>query len=126
MPGWQKALVKILFPILKAFLFKVAEVTPENAAKSLDKCKAFFIETDQLFNDGRQYLMGTEEPTYLDYSLAALGSLLVLPEKYGGRGVEQATRITKNDLSAEAGKEIDKFVKTPTGKFIIRMYQQHR
>lgn len=102
-------------------------MTPTNAEKSWKKCLDFLKETDELFKDGgRRYLLDTDEPTYVDYSLAALGALFVLPEKYGGRGVDQSSRITKSDYSAEARKEMDNFAKTPTAKYIARMYQEHR
>ena len=43
----------------------------QNAYGDLKKFEEFFNETDQILADNK-FLMGTEEPTYIDYSFAAL------------------------------------------------------
>ena len=43
----------------------------QNAYGDLKKFEEFFNETDKILVDN-QFLMGTEEPTYIDYSFAAL------------------------------------------------------
>ena len=43
----------------------------QNADTCFKKMEEFFRETDEILSNN-QYLLGTEEPTYIDYSFAAL------------------------------------------------------
>ena len=90
------------------------------------KSKVLFEETDSLLKDGNKYLLGTDEPTYVDFSFASLAALLVFPENYGGRGVNADTVPKASDFTAEFQKEAKRFANTPTGKYVIRMYKDHR
>jgi len=37
--------------------------------------------------------MGTGEPTYIDYSFAALAAIVALPDQYGGPRLTPASRL---------------------------------
>ena len=63
-PPWQKAILKVAWPLLRKFLIKVLDVTKENADACLKKAEEFFEQTDKMLAKN-QYLMGTEEPTYI-------------------------------------------------------------
>ena len=90
--------------MIKKFLLTVLRVDQAGAESGISKAREFFKETDALLaSDGRRYLLATEEPTFVDYSFAALAAIHVLPSNYGGR---QLNSISKPDLS-DASPELE-------------------
>ena len=45
----------------------------------LKKAEEFFGEIDKILNKN-QFILGTEEPTYIDYSFAAIAAIAALPD----------------------------------------------
>lgn len=125
-PQWQKILLRFLLPVLKKFLLTILKVDRDGAAIGLRKSKEFFKETDELLSDGRKFLLGTEEPTFVDFSFATLAAIHVLPDNYGGSQLNAASKPRISDTSAEHKKDILEFAKTPSGKFVARMYKDYR
>ncbi len=80
-PQWQKLLLKATIPLLKPFIDKVLNLTPEAGRASMRKAREGTLkEVEEMLSDGRKYLLGTEEPTYVDVAFAALASVLVMPD----------------------------------------------
>ena len=125
-PQWQRWLLKLAFPVLRSRLGKVLNITPEGAADGMAKTKKFFEETDAMLSDGRKYIMGTEEPTYVDVALASLGAILLMPDEYGGNTFGSEMRPIDSDFNQTFLKAKKEFAKTPTGKFILKMFKEHR
>jgi len=126
-PAWQRAILKVAWPLLRKFLIKVLDVTKENADACMKKAEEFFEQTDKMLAKN-QYLMGTEEPTYIDISFASLGGVYSLLDQYGGpKTFPSAEGKPKlSDFTLEVQNKIKKFRKTSSGLFIQRMYSEHR
>ena len=119
--------MKVAWPLLRKFLIKVLDVTKENADACMKKAEEFFEQTDKMLAKN-QYLMGTEEPTYIDISFASLGGVYSLLDQYGGpKTFPSAEGKPKlSDFTLEVQNKIKKFRKTSSGLFIQRMYSEHR
>jgi len=126
-PPWQKAILKVAWPLLRKFLIKVLDVTKENADACLKKAEEFFEQTDKMLAKN-QYLMGTEEPTYIDISFASLAGIYSLTDQYGGPRAFPSpdAKLKLSDFTLEVQNKIKKFRKTSSGLFIQRMYSEHR
>jgi len=124
-PNWQKTILKFMWPLLRKFLIKVLDVTKENADSDLKKAEEFFEQMDKILSKNK-YILGTEEPTYVDISFASLGALLALPDQYGGPKLSPESRMTLNDFTLEVQKTMKKFRNTTSGKFISKMYSEQR
>jgi hypothetical protein len=70
--------------------------------------------------------LGTDEPTYIDYTFASLGSLLICPDQYCGPTLGPETRPRLQDLTLEAQKIIKKYRNTNAGKHVLKLYAEHR
>ncbi len=74
-------LLKASLPVLKIFMEKVLRLSLEDGREGLRLCKeGIFKEVDAMLEDGRKYLLNTDEPTYIDVAYAALAAVMVLPE----------------------------------------------
>jgi len=124
-PPWQKTLLKLSFPLLKKFLIWRLEVSKENADKHLKLSEETFEELDKILSKNK-FLLGTEEPTYVDISLAALAGILAWPDQYGGPRLTPESRVKMTDFSQEAQKTMKKFRGSTSGKFVLKMYAEYR
>lgn len=59
---------------------QVLNLTPEAGRASLAKARKMFEETDQLLSDGRQFLLKTDKPTYIDVAFASQAAALAMPK----------------------------------------------
>ena len=50
-------------------------------------------QLDSLLSDGREFLQGTPEPTYIDFVMATMLGLLTLHENTGGKAVEKKSKM---------------------------------
>lgn len=124
-PPWQKTLLKLFFPIIKKFLIHGLDINKEHADKNLKRSEEFFEEMDKILNKNK-FILGTEKPTYIDYAFASLAAIYALPDQYGGPRLTPESRIKLTDFSLEFQKGVKKFRNTPSGKFVLNMYAEHR
>lgn len=123
-PEWQKYLLKATMPLLRAFLCRVANINPDGALDGWKKSEKIFKEMDDLLSDGREYLLDTKYPTFVDVTFASLASILVFPDNYGGKRLVPETRPQLRFASAEYQKHVKSFRQTRSGKFILKMYKE--
>lgn len=138
-PGWQRFVLRVAFPLLRMALISLLRISPEGAKKGLAKAKACFAETDAILQEkekkgDKTYLLGTDEPTYVDVTFASLAALIACPDELSGpvclgapgSAEREANVPTPSDLSPEMQKEVERFRKTPSGRFVLRLYKEHR
>ncbi|WP_295388977.1 cytochrome P450 [uncultured Thiodictyon sp.] len=118
-PGWQRWLAAVAYPLIADTLVKVLPADPGTIEPSKQKIEAVFAELDALLADGRAYLLGSR-PTIADYCLAALAAPVLLPEQFGG------VQPSKDELPAAYQAFVDQLRATPTGALALTMYRQHR
>ena len=93
--------------------------------ESLKKAEAAIEEMDKMLVKNN-YILGTDEPTYLDYAYASILGIVVLPDQYGGPSLTVESRFKVTDMNQEVQKYSKKFKNTPSGKFALKMYSEHR
>lgn len=91
----------------------------------MKKAEEFLEEMDKILAKNK-FILGTEEPTYLDFAFASLAGIYALPDQYGGPGLTPESRIKMSDFTLEMQKNIKKFRNTNSGKFVLKMYAEHR
>jgi glutathione S-transferase len=74
-----------MLPVTKKMIIYALKLGPKQAEEALKKTKTIMAEFDMMLNDGRKYILKTDEPTYVDFALAALIGSFYLHPKYGGR-----------------------------------------
>jgi glutathione S-transferase len=124
-PGWQRALLFVLQPVLAFAVRRMLGVNQARASRALARTHEIFDEVDRLLADGRPYLTGSTL-TFADITFASLGALAVLPPEYpgarlGGRRLELA------DIRDPAWRaEVERLRAHPAGQFILRLYREER
>ena len=53
-------------------------------------------------------------------------AIVALPDQYGGPRLTPASRLKFSDFSTEIQEYFKKFRETPSGKFVMKMYAEHR
>lgn len=123
-PRWQRALLPLLRPLLRAAVRRMLRVTPESAVRALERTRAVFDEIDARLADGRRYLLG-EEFSFVDITFASLGALAVLPEQYGGGALATGFPSVES-LPRPWRDEVAEFRSRPAGQFLLRLYREER
>jgi glutathione S-transferase len=123
-PGWQRSLLPVLRPLLRAAVRRMLRVSPASAYKALARTREVFDEMDAQLADGRRYLLG-DTLSFADITFASLGALAVLPGNYGGGRL--ATRFPAvESLPAPWRAEVESFRRRPSGNLILRLYRDER
>ena len=99
-------------------------VTPQRAARALEKTRADVRRCRRLLADGRRYLVG-DALTFADITFASLGALAVLPPEYPG-GASPAAGSTSTTSIPRGGPKSNGFRERPAGQFILRLYREER
>ena len=83
-------------------------------------------ELGALIADGRKYLLKTEKPTYVDFTLATALSPLLFADEFGGGAIEPESVLRVEECGKVAGAAAKKARNTAIGKFALRIFKEHR
>jgi glutathione S-transferase len=124
-PGWQRALLRLLQPLLAFAVRRMLGVNPARASRALARTHEIFDEVDALLADGRPYLTGATL-TFADITFASLGALAVLPPEYPGARLA-GRRLQLDEIADPAWRaEVERLRARPAGQFILRLYRDER
>lgn len=126
-PAWQRLLARPLFPVLRFFIRRTFRIDARRNEKTLARVDAVLGPLEEQMADGRQFILGGDQLSYVDITLAALSVLWLLPENYGG-GQASGVRIQREQ--APPGMQAD--IELWRGKYptlvshMERLYTQER
>lgn len=123
---WQKIALFVLHPVLRQFVRTMLRVNQTGYQKAVLEIEDTLRTVEELLSDGREYILDTKVPTYLDLQFASMGALLVFPEEYSGGRVVEKSKLKAEHLPEQTQREIEAYRKRPAGQFVLRMYQKHR
>jgi glutathione S-transferase len=124
-PWIQRMIVRYCYWLPKVALWKAAKLGEPQATQALKILQDSFKTIDGLLADGRQYLVNNQF-SLADIAFSVSGAPLVLPQGYGGAEHEQGPIPTYEQYPDNMKKIVDEMRETPSGKFILRMYAEHR
>lgn len=109
----------LAYPLVCWALRKGLGITPQVTEESLGKIRQCFERTDALLADGRKYLVG-DRFSIVDLTFAVGAAPVVLPPQYGGGlpTFEQLPDVMRPFIAECQSR--------PTGKYALRVYQEHR
>jgi glutathione S-transferase len=117
-PGWQRAILRVAFPLLREGMSRFMKIDERTAAESLERTLRVFDDVEKRL-EGRRYLVG-DAFTAADLTLAALAGPAVTPP-------EHSVRFPDLDALPEAAAALLREVQArPVAEYLRRMYREHR
>lgn len=120
-PAWQKQLLPVAAPVLKAGMIAEMAIYHDEAERSRLVFEAEFDFVSRLLQDGRPFLCG-DKLTAADLAFAALAAPVILPAEYGARLPELDTVKPNSKLHGI----IEGYRKSPAGEYVQRLYRDCR
>jgi glutathione S-transferase len=117
--GRDRAVFRGSLPLMKLLLRRGMRITPDGAARSLERVREVFDTVGQRLAEGRRYLVG-ERFTAADLTFAALASPVLLPRGFG------APLPSLAELPASVLPLIEEMRDTDAGGFAQRLYRDER
>lgn len=122
-PGWQRAALRLLFPLL-AFLIRLSfKINDTNYARAVARIELTLEDAEKSLADGRGSLIGGDEINYTDYAFAAYTGLWLRPQGYGG-GRADAVRIERHKMPMAMRADIERWIDKFPGatRWVERLY----
>lgn len=126
-PAWQRAALRLLFPLL-AFLIRLSfKINDTNYARAAARIELTLEEAETSLADGRGSLLGGDDINYTDYAFAAYTGLWLMPQGYGG-GKADAVRIERERMPAPMRAEIERWLERFPGAtaWVERLYESRK
>lgn len=118
-PWYEKLTCLLAFRVIRALMYKGLKLDQAAADAALQKIYAGWDKFDQILSDGRSYLVG-ERLTFADLALATSGGPMILAQGYHGMLPNHAL------CPVFMLKVYQDLRQRPTGRFIQRIYDDHR
>ncbi|MFK8017672.1 MAG: glutathione S-transferase C-terminal domain-containing protein, partial [Gammaproteobacteria bacterium] len=95
-PAWQRAMAGLITPLLRVFIRRAFRIESGRNEKTLARVDQILSPLEEAMGDGRRYLLGGDELSYVDLTLAALSGLWLMPLNYGA-GMADDVRFPSSD-----------------------------
>ena len=126
-PLWQRYLLRILFPVLRALIRRSFRITEANYQKSVARIEALLDEANGWLADDRPSLLNDDELNYTDLTFAAMSGLWMMCPQYGG-GRAEAVRIEPQQAPPAMREEVERWSENfpRVVGFVERLYREER
>lgn len=123
-PVWQRALLRILFPLLAALIRFSFKINDAHFAKSVARIEDVLADAEERLKDGRTSLLGGTDANYTDLAFAAFTGLWLMPAGYGG-GKADHVRIERERAPAAMQADIERWIEAfpQTASWVETMYE---
>lgn len=126
-PAWQRSVLAIFAPVFQLFVSTRLAVTREEAERSLGEATAICREVDQLLSDGREFLLATPGPTFLDFHFCSMIAIVLSVPEYSGGVLSPRTRAEMaRYVTPAVVEEGERLQATRCGQFMVTCYQRFR
>ena len=126
-PAWQRFVLKLLYPLLRALMRKAFRISPRHHARAIEHLARTLAEVEEQLADGRQSILGGSEINFSDMAFAAIMGLWVMPPAFGG-GRADAVRIAIERCPPAMQEEIAAWKQSYplVTAFVERLYAEQR
>ncbi|HEX5526466.1 MAG TPA: glutathione S-transferase family protein [Solirubrobacterales bacterium] len=118
-PGWQRRLFPLFYPVAVRIIDRFLGVTPETAARAEAAVRETFDEVAERLGDGQPFLCG-ERFTAADLTFAALAASVLMPPEYG------VPLPQPEVLPASMAAKVNELRAHPAGAYALRMFREER
>ena len=126
-PGWQRLLLQVMFPLQRAQIRMSFRINDESFARSVANIEATLADLNAELLDGRRSLLGGDELNYTDFAFASMTGLWLMPAGYGG-GKADAVRIERERMPEPMRMDVEAWeAANPRAvEFVNRLYAEER
>lgn len=126
-PAWQRAALRVLFPLLARLIRLSFKINDTNYARSVNHIEQLLAAVDADLADGRRSLLGGEALNYTDLQFAAFTGLWLMPKGYGG-GKAEAVRIERDRAPQGMRADIERWINAYPGaaSWVEALYEAER
>ena len=110
-PAWQRAMLRVLYPLLAALVRMSFKINDTHFAKSVARIEEVLADAQARLEDGRASLLGGSGINYTDLAFAAFTGLWLMPQGYGG-GKAENVRVEHEQAPAEMRADIERWMET--------------
>lgn len=126
-PTWQRSLLALLAPVFQLFVSTKLAVTKEEAERSLKEATNICREVDELLSDGREFLLATPGPTFLDFHFCSMVAIVLsVPEYSGGLLSPRTLAEMARYVTPAVVEEGERLRATRSGQFMVNCFQKLR
>ena len=129
-PAWQKLMLRLLAPVFQALLTHKLKVNNKDVESGLEQARVILADLDGLLEDGRQFLLDTAKPTYLDIHLSSILGVVMFGRlsQYSGGVLTAKTREALAPLvkCQEVTREAERLHKSRVGSFVTNCFHNYR
>ncbi|MEL7187139.1 MAG: hypothetical protein AAFN50_12005 [Pseudomonadota bacterium] len=126
-PGWQRLMLKVLFPLQRAQIRSAFRISDESFARSVANIEAVLTDMNASLKDGQKSLLGGDQPNYTDFAFAAMTGLWLMPPGYGG-GKAEAVRLERDRMPEPMRMDVEAWeaANPHAVKFVQQLYAEQR
>lgn len=126
-PIWQRALMRLLFPLTSAYIRFALSISKDRYDSAAEHIDTLLADVDTRLADGRLSILGGDELNYVDITFAAIMGLWLQPKNYAA-GAADAARVPRNQLPLPMRTDIERWREDypRATAFIERLYEQER
>jgi hypothetical protein len=126
-PVWQRAIMRLLFPLTATYLRFALSISEERYNSASQHIEVLLGDVDTRLADGRLSILGGNDLNYVDITFAAIMGLWVQPDNYGA-GAADATRVARNQLPTPMRADVERWSEDypRATAFVGRLYEQER
>ncbi|WP_175848108.1 glutathione S-transferase family protein [Burkholderia arboris] len=118
-PRFEAAVLPVILPGVVRLIRTALRITPDSAARSIERVRGIFTEIDGRLDDGRRFLVG-ERFTAADLTFAALAAPVLFPAGY------RAAYPALDAVPPAMRDEVLRLRDTAAGQFALRLYAEER
>ena len=121
--GWERWIQQHAFGPIKALLTKGLNIEREASLIAKQRVDEVFEKVNQKLEEhGGLYLCNTNYPTAVDYTFAALAYPMIFPPECDDLIIPYDVNV----MSRQFYDDVTHYRQQRAGKFVLRMYEQHR
>jgi len=126
-PAWQRATMRLLFPLTAAYVRFALSISEERYNSASQHIEELLGDVDTRLADGRLSILGGNDLNYVDITFAAIMGLWVQPDNYGA-GAADAASVARNQLPTPMRADVERWSEDypRATAFVGRLYEQER
>lgn len=127
LPAWQRAALRVLYPLLAALVRRTFRVDDEHYGKAVSRIEELLGQVETRLADGRRSILGGADINYTDLAFAAFTGLWLQPAAYAA-GKAEDCRIVPDRMPAAMRSDVGRWTEDhpKAARFVEALYAERQ